>query len=699
MKKWITSTIIATSFIWPTFSSVEAASIHSYPLSINVSVANVRQSPSISAKVLTQLKKGTTLKSIAISTDAKGAKWYKVVLSNNQTGWVHETVAKVTPSSNLKTATTLSLTKSTTNQGQTATYHLSINVSVANVRQNPSTNAKVLTQLKKGTSLKGIAVSTDTKGAKWYKVVLANNQTGWVHETVVKTAASNGQATTISSPNSRTNQGQTATYQLLINVSVANVRQSPSTSSKVLTQLKKGTTLKSIAVSTDAKGAKWYKVVLANNQTGWVHETVVQVSTNTTAPSDNTTSSKKTVITSQAVLYTAPSLNATVVEKIQKNSQVTVMETANDSLFNWFKVTSPSGAIGWIPEFELNNATTKYVYATTSSVALRRGASETYETLQTLSVNDRLLYLYSYNGWMYVETPSGIRGWVLEEETSPIAVNSLITPTIQNNGSDRYLEWEKTNNFKVSYIVLSDNRLKITGAFSYADIPTFTIDGIQSIEQVNSSVIITFSPGYTFTIRNYSDRVSIKIVETGLKGKKIIIDAGHGGHDTGAIGPTRLKEKDVNLGTALLLKDELEKAGAIVTLTRNTDVFLELSERTTIANNSDYDAFISIHADSYSRTSSGTTTYYNVSTNFNGPKSKILAQYVQKHLVAQLGIPNRGYKEQEFYVNRKNELPSILVELAFISNPKEEALLKTTAFRQKAAAGIRQGLEEYFNNF
>lgn len=579
------------------------------------------------------------------------------------------------------------------------TYPLSVNVSVANVRQNPTMSAKVVTKLKKGTTLKAVAVSTDGKGAKWYKVVLANNRTGWMHETVVKTVASNAKTTTTTKP--QTNKGQTISYQLSVSVSIANVRQSPSTSAKVLAQLKKGASVKATAVSTDAKGGKWYKVVLANNRTGWMHETVVKIgSANTTAPSETESSTtKKMVITNRAVLYNAPSFKATVVEKMKKNSQVSVAETSNDALFNWVKVTSPSGATGWLPEFELNTVAPKYVYAATSFVELRRGASETYAAMTTLNVNDRLLYLYSYNEWVCVETPSGIRGWVQEENVSPIAVNSLIAPTIKNNGNDRYLEWKKTNNFSVSYTVLSNNRLKITGAFSYTDIPTFPIDGIQSIEQTDSSVIVTFLPGYTFTIRNYSDRLSMKIVETGLKGKKIIVDAGHGGHDTGAIGPTGLKEKDINLDTALLLKDELEKAGAVVILTRSTDIFLELSERTAIANNSDYDAFISIHTDSYSKTSAGTTTYYNVSTNFNGPKSKSLAQYVQQSLVAQLGTPNRGYKEQEFYVNRKNELPSILVELAFVSNPNEEALLKTKAFRQKAAVGIRQGLEQYFNNF
>ncbi|MBG9586938.1 hypothetical protein ABE26_05830 [Cytobacillus firmus] len=189
------------------------------------------------------------------------------------------------------------------------------------------------------------------------------------------------------------------------------------------------------------------------------------------------------------------------------------------------------------------------------------------------------------------------------------------------------------------------------------------------------------------------------MVPFGLLGKKIVVDAGHGGKDPGAIGPSGLREKDVTLSTALLLKTELEKYGATVILTRSTDIFLELSERTSIANNSTGDAFISIHGDSFSSTSKGTTTYYNSTVNFNGPRSETMGTAIQKNMISSMNTYNRGVKEQNFYVNRMNQLPSVLVELAFISNPNEEALLKTTAFRQKAAVGITKGLEEYFNKF
>ncbi|WML46871.1 N-acetylmuramoyl-L-alanine amidase [Neobacillus sp. PS3-34] len=76
-----------------------------------------------------------------------------------------------------------------------------------------------------------------------------------------------------------------------------------------------------------------------------------------------------------------------------------------------------------------------------------------------------------------------------------------------------------------------------------------------------------------------------------------------------------------------------------------------------------------------------------------------MANSIQDKLIDSLGTYDRGVKEQDFYVNRMNALPSVLVEMAYISNPNEETLLRSTTFRQKVATGIRKGLEEYFNNF
>jgi N-acetylmuramoyl-L-alanine amidase len=755
VKKIIASTVLATCSLWPMFASAEETPTTKYPLQMVADEnTQLRRGATDSYAVVASIPSGKEVTVIDEFKNASGELWYRVQL-NNVTGWSlaeNFTVKKenfigkngIISENNvvmrkgaspfyesiktLRNGEVVKIIDEFTNSLNNEKYFrievsgkkgwvlsekvhimnhipakLPANFSVvqtSSVRRGASPTYESVASIKKGEIVTVIDIFVTKDKNVWYRVDLGKVK-GWVPESVLKNAINISAPNKLASPAS--SKEQAVTKSLYISVSVANVREKPTTQAKVVTQLKKGTSLKGIAVATDEKGAKWYKVLLPNNRTAWVHETVVKeqsqsAASKPTAPATGTTT--KVVVTNNAALYANPSFSAPIVERMPKTKKVTVAQKITASHFNWIQVTSSSGKTGWVPEFELGSSTNqvKYVYAK-GSASLRRGASEAYKTVKKLSANERLIYLYSYGDWLNVETSSGVRGWVLEEETSPIATNSLVAPTIKKNGSDIYFTWQKTSNFKVSYTILSENRLKLTGSFSHAEIPTFSVQGIQSVEHIGSSVIVTFLPGYTFTIRNYSDEISIKIVERGLKGKKIIVDAGHGGRDTGAIGPTGLREKDITLDTALLLKAELEKAGAIVKLTRSTDVFLELAERTMISNSSDFDAFVSIHADSYSRTSKGTTTYFNTSVNFNGPKSKQMAQYVQKHLVAQLGTYNRGYKEQEFYVNRKNELPSILVELAFVSNPNEEALLKTKAFRQKAAVGIRKGLEEYFNNF
>ncbi|MDP4171209.1 MAG: N-acetylmuramoyl-L-alanine amidase, partial [Bacillota bacterium] len=392
--------------------------------------------------------------------------------------------------------------------------------------------------------------------------------------------------------------------------------------------------------------------------------------------------------------------------KLPYLSKITVLKEFTNSLNQtWVNVKTSTGLTGWALKNELVTSKNDIQFTHTFNKAVvRSGASIMYAAKVYLKENESVIVLGELNGWLNVETSSGVRGWVDKLYTSPVSMKRLIAPYTEVVNGDQYVNWKKTYNYPVKYAVLSGNRLKITGSFTDIETLGEIIPGIQSIEAVpvsgsEKALIVTFEQGYTFTLRNAKDKISIKVIATGLAGKKIIIDAGHGGKDTGAIGPSGYLEKNANLGAALALKAELEKFGAIVTLTRSTDVFLELSERTYIANSSDYDAFISLHSDSYKTTSTGSTTYYNTSVNFNGPRSKGLANAIQHRLIASLDTYDRGVQEQEFYVNRMNELPSILVELAYISNPSEEKLLSSPAFRQKAAIGIRQGLEDYFNNF
>jgi N-acetylmuramoyl-L-alanine amidase len=219
----------------------------------------------------------------------------------------------------------------------------------------------------------------------------------------------------------------------------------------------------------------------------------------------------------------------------------------------------------------------------------------------------------------------------------------------------------------------------------------------------------------------------------GLKLAKVVIDPGHGGHDTGTIGPTGLVEKDLVLDVAQRLGKLIEEQlGAEVVYTRSDDTFVPLEQRTALANEHETDLFLSIHANSGKRSAAGPETYY---LNFSGSQaalevaarenassdktihelqnllqkialtdkideSREFAGRVQAALAAAARRSNqtakdRGVRKAPFVVLIGASMPSVLTEIGFISNPAEERLLKRAAHRQRIAEALYRGLSEY----
>lgn len=218
----------------------------------------------------------------------------------------------------------------------------------------------------------------------------------------------------------------------------------------------------------------------------------------------------------------------------------------------------------------------------------------------------------------------------------------------------------------------------------------------------------------------------------------IMIDAGHGGEDPGAISPNGLKEKDVVLVIARLTKSKLESLGYTVKMTRNEDVFIPLKKRTEMAKKAQADLFISIHADSVKNNPAarGTGVYVlsakgatdeaarllaesqNESDNIGGIEmshnkdvNSVLVDMMQNQTINdslrlgrlvlnQLGKFNKAKTEviqANFVVLRTPEIPSILVETAFLSNVEDEALLRSNDFRNNVAQAITDGVKQYLN--
>jgi len=224
----------------------------------------------------------------------------------------------------------------------------------------------------------------------------------------------------------------------------------------------------------------------------------------------------------------------------------------------------------------------------------------------------------------------------------------------------------------------------------------------------------------------------------GLKIGRIVIDAGHGGHDTGTIGPTGLMEKDLCLDVALRLGKIIQQKlpGADIVYTRSDDTFIPLEERTHIANEAKADLFISIHANSSpDHGARGIETYY---LNLKGTP-EAMAVAARENSVSQQGIhdledlvkkiartekidesrefaediqdslskriqktahpvKNRGVRKAPFVVLIGADMPSILTEISFLSNPADEQLLKKPEHRQRVAEGLYQGVSAYLQS-
>jgi N-acetylmuramoyl-L-alanine amidase len=238
-------------------------------------------------------------------------------------------------------------------------------------------------------------------------------------------------------------------------------------------------------------------------------------------------------------------------------------------------------------------------------------------------------------------------------------------------------------------------------------------------------------------VAKVSKKAELTLAEQlGLKVRRVVIDAGHGGHDTGAIGRKGTREKDVTLAIARKLAQQLRERGLEVLLTREDDRYLKLEERARQANELKGDLFISIHCNSAPTSKlRGIETYtlntsadrYSIrlaarenassekgisdlqfiladlATKANTEESSRLANAVQHNLVTGLsaqydGIKDLGHKEALFYVLLGAKMPAILVETSFLSHSEDEKRLASERYQDEVAKNIVLGVEEFLGD-
>lgn len=172
-----------------------------------------------------------------------------------------------------------------------------------------------------------------------------------------------------------------------------------------------------------------------------------------------------------------------------------------------------------------------------------------------------------------------------------------------------------------------------------------------------------------------------------------MLDPGHGGKDDGTTSYVGTHEKTLTLATAKVVEQTLENAGANVVMTRTTDTFVPLEQRAAISNQNHADAFISFHYN-WSNDSSvnGLTDFY-----YQEAKSSPLASDILNEVVKATKLNNIGSRYDDLSVLRNNLQPSTLIEIGFLSSKQDDPAVESSAYRDKVAQGVYQGLLDYFS--
>ncbi len=390
-------------------------------------------------------------------------------------------------------------------------------------------------------------------------------------------------------------------------------------------------------------------------------------------------------------IRTGPGLSYDIMTQVVGGEKINVISEENE----WYKIRLSNDQIGWVASWliantEISAASNKTGTIIGESVNIRSEGNTEATILGKATKGTELTVLFQQNGWTQVQYNEQV-AWVSSDLIEVTAETKTATPT------------------------------SLTKEDTKVPIQTITVraDGtnIRSGPSIDEKVLVKASKGDSFTyLSTAGDWYQIETADgqkgyianwvvdlsanktaaptanvTSLSEATIVIDAGHGGEDPGAPAVT-YNEKEVTLKTAKVLAARLQKAGANVILTRDSDETVSLNQRTVISNQAAADAFISIHYDSTENPNeaSGTTTYYYYE------KERPLAEAINAQLQQNGLLPNNGVHFGDFYVTRENRQPAVLLELGYLNNTVDQSTINTDSYRYSIVESIYQALNQYF---
>ncbi|MDT0003143.1 N-acetylmuramoyl-L-alanine amidase [Listeria cossartiae subsp. cayugensis] len=383
-----------------------------------------------------------------------------------------------------------------------------------------------------------------------------------------------------------------------------------------------------------------------------------------------------------------PGLAYDVTSQARKNEVLRVVGEENQ----WYKVQLDNGNSGWVASWLVENTD---VSAASNSVAIvssdgglnvREKPSTASNSLGLLNKGDQVTVTSQQNGWAQIQY-NGKSAWVssdyltIRESVTKVDESELQTVTIRDDSTNI-----RNKPSRDGTVIEKANSGQ-----------GFAIQGVQGdwYKIRTTSGEEGYVANWVVDVSDKGQTSSPRSKTTKLSEATIVIDPGHGGNDPGAKGANGTIEKEMTLKTAKQLKEKLESRGAKVILTRNSDKYISLKARTSVAAKNNADVFISIHFDSLEDTSkavSGQTTYYYDNSD------KSLAESINTTLGNDLPTSNRGSRVGDYYVVRENSQPAVLLELGYLSSAKDERNINSASYRSQIADSVTDGLSNYFSN-
>ncbi|WP_082233734.1 N-acetylmuramoyl-L-alanine amidase [Halobacillus massiliensis] len=456
-----------------------------------------------------------------------------------------------------------------------------------------------------------------------------------------------------------------------VQVNNLHVRSGPGLSDSILGKVHKNETF----TVEDRKG-DWLKIRW-KKRSGWVAGWLVSLK-------------KSATVVSKADylrVRSTGSLSGTVKDYLMKNEAVTKIDEKGD----WIKISRAKSS-GWVHRDYLstysnapavnNKKSAGKLKVTAAVLNVRASGTTSSSILRQVRKNEGFDYIQKKSGWYEIKLSGSKTGWVAGWLVTTGSESSASTP--KRSSTKISLEYNATN-------IRSgpSTGYKIVGrANKGEEFNVIAKDGQWfKVSYNNKSAYVA-----GWIVKETSDAAPVS-TSGSLKGKTIILDAGHGGFDPGAIGRSGSYEKTLTLKTVHKLKADLESNGAKVVMTRSNDSYVSLALRTSIANAANGDAFISLHFNSVPSSIKAN----GISTFFYSSNSSYLASLVQSSAARATGQRDRGIINESFHLLRYSNTPAVLMELGFTSDVNEEKMVKTPSYQNKVSQGITNGLIQYFN--